>query len=583
MAKEKLPRLTEAQVRGLATDKSFARGKDYYLDGAVSETVRQGLELRGECEGSEYEPYEISVTLATRGIADTSCTCPYEYGGICKHIVALLLTYVHQPQAFRSIAPVEEMLKHRSQEELIAIINAMAKQDPKLLSLVELAATTQDANAGKAVDTAAIRKSARRALQYDYEDHLSSRKIAKELRALGQIAEPFVKANDWLNAGRVYHALLDETVSGYDEIIQQVDENGDLAAVVDEFAEALGKCVEKSAADNRTRRAWLETLLDAFAKDIEIGGIDFASSAPDILIKQASDEEWQWIEARVRTLAADSRDWGRGQLVSFLTEALEQRGRKSEADGLIREIGTPEQQAQLLIEEGRIEEAVRLMSDIVKDKPGLVTQFADWLLEAKAKAAALNFVLAHERTASWRRDQWLADYYRRHGTPEEAVAAQKTLLVNSPSVEQFKVLQAVCRKAKNWPEVRAEALAALERAKRFDALVEIALHEGDVARALEWLPRATGWGAAHLRMNVAEAAEKELPHEAVRLYLEKVEQEIAGRSRGSYSVAASTLKKVKPLFIKLHTEAAWTEYIKFLREAHKNLPALQDELRKAGL
>src|SRR5437868_6628493 len=144
MAKEKLPRLTEAQVRGLATDKSFARGKDYYLDGAVSETVRQGLELRGECTGSEYEPYEISVTLAARGIADTSCTCPYEYGGICKHTVALLLTYVHQPQAFRSIAPVAEMLKHRSKEELLAIIDAMLQQDPKLLELVELAATTQE-------------------------------------------------------------------------------------------------------------------------------------------------------------------------------------------------------------------------------------------------------------------------------------------------------------------------------------------------------------------------------------------------------------------------------------------------------
>jgi uncharacterized Zn finger protein len=123
----------------------------------------------------------------------------------------------------------------------------------------------------------------------------------------------------------------------------------------------------------------------------------------------------------------------------------------------------------------------------------------------------------------------------------------------------------------------------LERARRFDALVEIALHEGDVARALEWLPRAMGWGTAHLRMKVAEAAEKDLPHEAVRLYLEQVEQEIAGRSRGSYHVAAGTLKRVKPLFIKLHTGTAWAEYIKSLRESHKKLRALQDELRKAGL
>jgi len=583
MAKEKLPRLTEAQVRALANDKSFARGKDYYLDGAVSETTRQGLQLRGQCAGSEYEPYEISVTLAARDIADTSCTCPYEYGGICKHIVALLLTYAHQPQAFRAIAPVEAMLKNRSKEELIAMISNMAKQDPRLLPLVELAATAQDAKAGKAVDTAAIRKSARRALQYNDWDHLSSRKIEKELRALGQIAEPLVKANDWLNAGRVYHALLDETVSGYDDIIQQVDEDGAIAVVVDEFAQALGKCLDKSDVDSPMRREWLETLLDAFAKDIEIGGIDFASSAPDIIIKYASDEEWQWIEARVRTLAAGSRDWGREQFVGFLTEGLDHRGRKSEGDRLIREMGTPKQQAQLLVKERRIEEAVRLMTDIIKSKPGLVTPFADMLLEAKAKQAALDFVMAHDDSRSWQRDQWLANYYRRHGTPQEAVAAQKTVFINRPSVEQFKHLQAVSRKTKNWPETRADVLADLERAKRFDTLVEIALHEGEVARALEWLPRATGWSVAHMRMKVAEAAAKDFPHEAIRLYLENVEREIAGRTRGSYNAAASTLKKVKPLFIKLHTEAAWAEHVNFLREAHKRLPALQDELRKARL
>ena len=39
MAKEKLPRLTEAMVRALANDKSFERGKDYYRGGAISETA----------------------------------------------------------------------------------------------------------------------------------------------------------------------------------------------------------------------------------------------------------------------------------------------------------------------------------------------------------------------------------------------------------------------------------------------------------------------------------------------------------------------------------------------------------------
>jgi uncharacterized Zn finger protein len=109
MADEKLPRLTEAHIRNLALGSSFERGQNYYRDGAVFGAVRQGMELRAQCEGSDYEPYQVSATLKESGIAETSCTCPYDYGGICKHIVALLLTYIKDPQSFRSIPPLTEL------------------------------------------------------------------------------------------------------------------------------------------------------------------------------------------------------------------------------------------------------------------------------------------------------------------------------------------------------------------------------------------------------------------------------------------------------------------------------------------
>jgi len=125
MAAEKLPRLSEAHIRELASEPSFERGETYYRDGAILEPVRQAMELRAQCEGSDYEPYQVGATLDEGGIAETSCTCPYDYGGICKHVVALLLTYVHQPQAFRSIPPLAKLLAGRSQEELTALIGEM--------------------------------------------------------------------------------------------------------------------------------------------------------------------------------------------------------------------------------------------------------------------------------------------------------------------------------------------------------------------------------------------------------------------------------------------------------------------------
>jgi uncharacterized Zn finger protein len=582
MTEEKLPRISEAQIRKLASSQSFERGEHYYENHMVSETVRQGMQLRGECEGSSYEPYEINVTLDAKGIASTSCTCPYDWDGICKHIVALLLAYVHQPESFRVITPLEEMLKDRSREELIALIGEMSRQDSKLMPLIEVSSAHQHAKAGKAVDIASLRKRVRRAMKYDDWEYGDDRRIQKELRSLGEIASHLLKADDWLNAGALYHALLDEAIKSYDEMMQQIDENGRIAVVVNEFAEALGECLTRSGADSKTRRDWLSVFLDGYLKDIEIGGIDFASGSKEILAKQTDEEEWAWIEGRVKDRINDSREWEREQLVKFLADGLKHHHKGSNATELIREMGTPEQQAELLAGEGRVEEATRMMSEIVRDKPGLVTLFADKLLEAKAREAALRFVLAHS-SGGWRSDEWLADYYRKYGTPEEAVEGQKRLFLNSPSVKAFENLQKVCRKTKNWPNIRAEVLATLEREKKFSALIEVALHEEDVARALELLPHLMGWGGLDLKMRVAKAAEKDLPREAIKLYRERAEKEIEGRSRSSYHTAAGFLKNVKRLYIKLGDEAVWVDYIKGLRETHKRLPALQDELSRAGL
>ncbi|MFQ6016281.1 MAG: SWIM zinc finger domain-containing protein, partial [Anaerolineae bacterium] len=88
------PKLTEYTVRHLATDQSFSRGEDYYHSGAVLEVLRRGDMLSAEVEGTSYEPYQVTIRLDGGGVADAECSCPYDWGGYCKHIVAVLLTYV---------------------------------------------------------------------------------------------------------------------------------------------------------------------------------------------------------------------------------------------------------------------------------------------------------------------------------------------------------------------------------------------------------------------------------------------------------------------------------------------------------
>lgn len=573
MSSKKLPNLTEADIRELATDRSFERGRSYYNGGAITDAVLQGDELIAECEGSDYEPYQVSITLDENGVADTDCTCPYDWGGACKHIVALLLYYVHNHKDFRKTPPLEKMLAERSKEDLIAIINEMLKRQPKLRSVIEITAATQKGGKGKPVDVSAYRRQAKRVMGYD-----SPHVVEKELKALRDTAARFSKAGDYLNAGAIYHAVLEEAVEGYDDMMRDMDYDGDISVVIDEIAEGMIECLKKGNADSKTRMAWLETLLEAKLKDYEMGGIDFVSCARGALLQEANDEEWEEIERRVRGLIPSAREWEREGLVSFLTKRMEEHGQEKEANNLIREMGTEEQQIYLLIEDKKISEAVNRIRKVLVSKPGLVTNFADALLEAGANDEAVKIVMNDKQ--SWHSKEWLAKYFRTHGTKQEALNWQLNYFLNSSSVENFKTLRELGKKVGNWETVRVDVLKKLEDDNKIGSLIAIALHEGNVVRALELLPRVRdSW--SDYEGKVAKAAEKDFPKESIAIYKKKAEKAIDGRTRNAYSSAAYILKDVKRVYEKIKAKSEWTEYIKDLRAKYANLPALQDELNKA--
>jgi uncharacterized Zn finger protein len=577
MATETMPQLSESRIRGMASGASFERGKSYYHSGAILDPVRQGMELRAECQGSQYEPYQVSATLTGKGVGGTTCTCPYSDVGICKHVVALLLAYIHDSQVFRVIPPLEALLAPRSQQELIALIGEMLKRHPDLMSVVELSAATQP---GRPPDLEAYRRQIRRVLRSD-----TLQAIDRELWALRDTAARLEKAGDWLGAGGVYHVLLTETVSHYSDELQEMDEDGDIAMFVDEVAEGVGRCLAEGQPDSETRRLWLGALLQAELTDIALGGIDLAPSAWDALLEHASHTDWSWIEQRVRAEIQKSRDWAREALVTLLSERKERTGRAEDAGTLIRELGTPEQRACLLIDEGKIDEAMPLMRQVLAHKPGLVIEFADALVAARAAEAAVALVTEQaqgESGSAWCMD-WLVKYYRQHGRHREALTWQQKVFLLRPSAEEFQALREVSRKLGTWEQARTEAIKSLEGSKRFGPLTEIALHERDVPRALQLLTRMQLWERGHYQCQVAQAAEKSHPRQALSLYAELVEHAIAGRDRRTYQQAVQYLKRLKAVYKSLEVLSDWEAYLQSLRAQYRHLPALQDEINQAHL
>ena len=71
--------------------------------------------------------------------------------------------------------------------------------------------------------------------------------------------------------------------------------------------------------------------------------------------------------------------------------------------------------------------------------------------------------------------------------------------------------------------------------------------------------------------------------EKLTLFREMAEASIGERHRGAYQKAARHLKRAKALYKRLERQDDWEAYLRDLRARYANLPAFQDELRKARL
>jgi uncharacterized Zn finger protein len=327
IAKLHQPKITEAKIRKLATAQSFSRGEQYYNGGAITGPTRQENRIWADCYGSEI--YQLSATLTASDVTDLRCSCPYDWDGICKHQVAFLLTYAHQKEDFHLIPPLRELLVNHSRDDLITLIDRVLQQHPDLLTSLEIAAeTSASQSVGKVIDTRAYRRQIQRALQGD-----ETRAIAKALNPALKMAAQLYDAGDRANAGRFYQVLLAEITDSYDGELQCIDRDGDIACFSQDAAEGLRDCLAEGSIDPATRQDWLNTLLEGFLEDVNLGGIDFAFGARETIIELTTDDEWAILEERIRQEISQAKGrWERDWLTGLIAERLQHIGQDAASD-----------------------------------------------------------------------------------------------------------------------------------------------------------------------------------------------------------------------------------------------------------
>jgi len=118
----------EDTVRDRSTEAVFERGQKYRKEGRIQQLDRFDDLVTATVSGSKL--YDVTIEFGGRSL-DTNCTCPYDGGGDCKHIVAVLLdiaTGLPQDESER----VEGVLADVSPDELREFVRDALAEHPEL-------------------------------------------------------------------------------------------------------------------------------------------------------------------------------------------------------------------------------------------------------------------------------------------------------------------------------------------------------------------------------------------------------------------------------------------------------------------
>jgi len=453
-----------------ADGKVLARGKVLYAQGCV---VRLSQADEGEFEakvlGSEGDPYEVYITMKDGEIEDYGCDCPYDWGPVCKHLVAVALAV--QAGKYKSAEPesakqkkqkpqgIDTLLQDIAPAELRDFLVKYAEHDPKVENALRV-----------------------RFAQPDFDAEL--KKIKRSVNAA------LADVSDWDTHDRWGGADVDTS-----EILFEIEQRAEQGHIRLAFAglEALyvgllenfeyqGECELSMEAED-----CLERMADIAGQATDPG--DRAYIFGSCIALADSDKGKSYgadYEDRLLAIAADFvTPENRGQL----EEALErhERGYSSDLFALIhlevieRLDGEAAGRAYVAAHLG-IESMCKIALDEALDQRDYARAEAlccDYIREKEEKG--------HRNVTSWYNT--LLSIYDKTGEPEKQIAIARKLLLEKCDYSYYAVLKKLLQKHSDWkseyPAIREQGKTRLPISTYMQLLLdekEAALLLGEVRK-----------------------------------------------------------------------------------------------------
>ena len=593
----KLTELTEAGIRKFAGATIFNRGYDYFEQEMVYELNYDSNRIVAEVYGN-YGDYEVEI-MSEGGEVEAHCSCAYE-DYPCKHIAAVLLTFIHDKEKYiqqasqhqSEISSLKDKIRKLSRTDLMEIVISCLDKYPDFWRDMAVRLASDEK-----LTLNTILKQVKKAFPNIESHHYSETAIAKQLRAI-------LKSVEDSSADvrvKVYWAIVDRTLEELNEYGMS-DESLETLAI--DTMELLAESLNGDEQSRQDRQTIIAELMNYYIHG-NCGIVDAIYETAELICVEESDYRIVIRKLEDKLPRSSFQSYYKSMLANLYAKigdtdaqvATLERGLENGTDYWFLAsywLESDEKEKVLKVVKEGLDKAVGGKTELYEymqnhlqtqgDIDGIFQllrkKMEDLYLGGRGNVendSTYQYLLAHyNATCDYQGEVNLLKLRFSHGEVSLSLYKAAENVLTPMDLPKFQ--KQIIQRLKKTTQVNQPADLRLARNVISDTqtLAEIFAYEDDRDNLVKVISKDMA-----LLVRYESKLLEHSPDIYLRQYTNVVNRLIEKRERENYRTAVGYLKKVKHIHQTiLNAPHEWEKYVENLRENNKTLRALQEELKR---
>ncbi len=570
------PAVSEDFIRQHATQQSWSRAESYANRSRVTDLCQRGGLLQAFVDGSDL--YRVTIEFDKTQVNSATCSCPYSYGGWCKHIIATLIVASEDPDQIERRASLPELLDRLNPVQTQQLVRHLVIEYPELLDRIDRHVTLLSAatakSGGKAkdkakdkvrkptIDTAPFKRQIRqilkdglRELEYGSEENPIEEPL---LDIVGQ-ARRLAQDGDGENAIALLEAITEACVDSWDELIEYGGESSEVLEALDEAWSESILVAEPDSQQGVDLQLMLEDWQASFGEDFGMAllAVEQGWDHPIVQDLLAGDRSVAVIEDEESHAFA-------ANLAMVRLMILDRQGRTEDYLNVARGAGLFEQYLIRLVSTGDVTQVVEVATRefyTASECFALAKVLRSENHSAEAIVIAQLGLQWHDG-AQYQLAIWTAEFAESLKQKSIELEAYQVAFALRPDLNLYQRIETLS--GKGWKALRLTLLDQIRTttpATGLEAKIKILLYEKQWEEAIAALPPKSAYGyydpVIHQVMDAVLASHTDW---VIPTAIAQAEEIMDAGKADKYYMAIEWLKRVKASYIASDRSDEWQTY-----------------------